>query len=76
MLDAISQKLEGAHGGFLRYILGKMSVRQKDRTWKCVASQKVLKKIVTQSLVDYIDRRQATVAEWVALRPILEVFDI
>ena len=36
-------------------------------------ADKVLEKAGTQSLGTYIDRRQETVAEWVALLPILEV---
>ena len=40
-----------------------------------MAADRVLKKEGIQSLGDYIDRRQETVAEWVALRPILEVCD-
>ena len=40
-----------------------------------MAAEKVLEKAGTQSLGTYIDRRQATLAEWVTLRPILEVCD-
>ena len=36
---------------------------------------KVLEKAGTHSLGTYIDRRQAPVAEWCALRPILKVCD-
>ena len=61
--------------GFLKQITGKRVVQKKDRTWRCVAAEKVLKKARTQSPGDYIDRRQATVAEWVTLHPILEVYD-
>ena len=38
-----------------------------DITWRCVAADKVLKKAGTQSLGVYIDKQQATVAEWVVL---------
>ena len=48
---------------------------QKDKTWRKVSEETVLEKSGTQPLGTYIDRRQATVAEWVALRPILEVCD-
>ena len=51
------------------------AVRQKDRTWRQVAVETVLEKAGTQTLETYIERRQAIVAEWVALRPILEVCD-
>ena len=50
-------------------------MQREDGTWRQVASYKVLKKSGTQSLRAYIDRRQATVAGWVALCPILEVCD-
>ena len=36
---------------------------------------KVLKEVSTQTLGTYIDKRQATVVEGVALRPILEIYD-
>ena len=36
---------------------------------------KVIKEAGTQTLGAYIDKPQATVAEWVALRPILEICD-
>ena len=42
-------------------------------TWRQVTSEKVLKKSVTHSLGAYIGSSQETVAEWVALRPILEL---
>ena len=41
-----------------------------------MAAETVLEKAVNQPLETYIERRQAIVAEWVALRPILEVCDI
>ena len=37
--------------------------------------EKVLKEEITQYLGAYIEKRQASVEEWVALRPILEVCD-
>ena len=56
-----------------RDIPGKRKVRQKYGNWPCVAAEKVLEKEGTQFLGAYIDRWQATVAEFVALCPILEV---
>ena len=50
-------------------------MRQEGGTWRQVAAEMVLEKAGTQSLGTYIERRQATMAEWVALRPILEVCD-
>ena len=37
---------------------------------------KVLKGAGTQTLGAYIDKRQVTVAEWLELRPILDIFNI
>ena len=56
-------------------ITGKREVWQEDENWWKVAAEKVLEKSGTNSLGTYIYRRQETVAEWVALRPILEVCD-
>ena len=71
----MSRKLEGVHVGFLQRIKRQRVVQQKDGTWRQVAAGTVIEKAGTQPLGTYIDRRQATVAEWVALRPILEVCD-
>ena len=64
----MAKKLEGVHVGFLRQV-----TRLKDGSWQKVALDKVLREGGTQPLQTYIGRRQATVAEWVALRPIFEV---
>ena len=48
--------------GFLRQITGQRAVRQYDGDWRQVAAEKVLEKAGTQSLGNYIDRRQAIVA--------------
>ena len=73
MSESMSHKLEGVHVGFPRQIMGQNSEQQRDRTWQSVASEKVIKEAVTQSLGSYIYKQQTTVAEWVALRPMLEV---
>ena len=67
--------MEGVHVGFLRHITVQRVVQQKDRNWRRVSAEKVLKKSGTHSLGAYIERRQATVVEWVEFRPILEVYD-
>ena len=73
--EAMSRKLEGVDVGFPRQITGKRLVRQEGGTWRKVTAEKVLEKAGIQSLGTYIDRRQAIVAECVALCPILEVCD-
>ena len=40
-----------------------------------MAIARVLKEAGTQALGTYIDKRQATVAEWVALMKILDICD-
>ena len=54
---------------------GQKPNRQRDRTWRSASVEKVLTEAETQTLGEYIDKRKATVAEWVALRPILEICD-
>ena len=55
--EAMPHNLEGVHVGFLRQITGKRVVRQRDRTWRSVTSEKFLKKEVTHPLGAYIDKR-------------------
>ena len=61
--------------GFLCRIMRQGEVQHKDHTWRQLPTEKVLEKAGTQPLGTYMDMRQATVAEWVKLRPILEVCD-
>ena len=61
--------------GLLNQITEKTTVKQMDGTWICVETEKELKEAGTQYLGAYIDKRQATVAEWAALQSILEVFE-
>ena len=75
MSEVMSRKLEGAHVGLLRRIMKQRSVQQKDGIWRQVEAETVIENTVTQPLGTYIDRSQAKVSEWVALRPILEVYD-
>ena len=59
--------------GFLRQVAG-MSVRKLGvDTWQKEGSKRVLKATGTKPLQEYIERRQATVAEWAALRPVFKV---
>ena len=74
-LEVMSRKLDEVHVVFLRQMAGKKAKRQRSRTWKSEAVVKVLKEAGTQTIGMYIDKRQATVSEWVALIPILEILD-
>ena len=53
---------------------GQKAKRQRDGTWRSESAAKVLTELGTQTLGAYIDKRQATVTEWVALRPIIDIY--
>ena len=61
--------------GLIKQITGNREVQQMDGTWKCVATEKVLKEAGNHSQGAYISKRQTTVAEWGALKSIMEVCD-
>ena len=75
MTAAMSRNLEVVHVGFLVQVTGQNSKRQMDDTWEIAAEVRVLKEEGTQILGAYIDKQQVTVAEWVVLSPILDIFD-
>ena len=70
--EAMLNKLEGVHVGLLRQVMGMKARSLGDKTWTKEGTGRVLQAAGTKSLREYIDKRQATVAEWVALRPISE----
>ena len=47
--------------------------RKRFGTWRNAAAESVLKEEGMHTLGEYIDNHQATVAQWVVLRPIIEV---
>ena len=55
--------------------MGKTARRQWDGIWKKEGALIYLKETGMNTLGDYINRWQTTVVEWVALRPIYEVFE-
>ena len=69
----MSWKLEGVHMGLLRQMTGHKEKRQRDGIWRSEATSKVIKEAGNQILVEYIEKRQATVSEWVELRLILDI---
>ena len=69
----MSQRLEVAHVSFLRQVTCKQATRQRDGSWRQVPAEEVLQVVSTQTIRTYWERRQATVAEWVATRPIFDV---
>ena len=46
----------------------------EDETWTKEGPNKVLQAAGTKPLREYIDKRQVKVLEWLALRPIFEVY--
>ena len=59
--------------GFLIQVKNLKEKNLKDGSWRKVVADRVIQGAGTQPLQTYLDRRQATVAEWVELRPIFEV---
>ena len=72
LLAPMTQWLYGVHVGFLRQVTELKANRLKGGLCQKVAIDKVLQGAGTQPLKTYLDRMQAKVAEWVALRTILE----
>ena len=69
----IFRKLKGVHVGFLRQVTGQTAKLQRDGIWISVAVDSVPKETRAQTLGMFIDKQYETVAEWVTLRPIIEV---
>ena len=69
----VKKRLEEINIGFLKQVTGNRARWQQDGCWRREGADSMLQVAGTQPLRTYIDRRQATVAEWVATRPIFEV---
>ena len=65
---------DSMHVGFLRHITGKRSIWQSGGSWDTLAAKEVLQSVDFKSLAMCIGHQQAKIAQWVALRPLLEVF--
>ena len=72
---AMTKTLEGVNVGFLWKVMGKMARREWGGTWSRAAAGIFLKESGIQTFGKYIDRRQMTVLEWLALRNIYEFCD-
>ena len=70
LTEKMSQRLEGLHVIFLRQVTRKQAKRRRDGSWRQIPTEEVLQGAGKQTLRIYVVRRQATVAEWVATRPI------
>ena len=69
----MDNKLEGLHTDFLRHITGNRERQIVDGTQETPGAGVMKEMVGTHSEMTYIGRQQATVAQWVALRPIFEV---
>ena len=59
--------------GFLQQVTRKQATLSRDGSWQHFMEKSVLQRAGTQSLQTYVDRGQATVPEWVDLRPMFDV---
>ena len=58
---------------FLRQVTVEKAKRKRDGNWRSAAAARVIKEAVIQTLGTYIYKWQATVVDWVVLRPILDI---
>ena len=57
------KKLEGVHVGFLRQVVGMTAQNLGVNTWQKEGTERLLQAIGTKPLQEYIEKRQATVAD-------------
>ena len=69
----MAKRIEGKHTEFLKIIMGKIAKQLGDGTWETPGVEGIREAVGTESARIYIERRQSTVAQWVALRPLFEV---
>ena len=67
------QALSAFHNRVARRIANKLPQRQRDGSWTYPPLSEALKDAGLYSLQTYISRRQNTIAEWVATRPIYQL---
>ena len=72
-IGANGTEVRGSACGFPAIDKNSKSKRLRDGSWRKATAKKVLQRADTQPLQTYVDRRQATVSEWVALRPIFDI---
>ena len=74
MSAVMLNKLEGVHVGFLQQVTGTKVRRLGEKTWTKKGPDRLLQAAGNKQVQEYIDKRQATLAEWVSLWPIFEVY--
>ena len=73
LLASMANMIEGTHTEFLRMITGKRTKQLGDGTWETPGEEGIREAAVTQSARINIERRQETVAQWVALHTLFRV---
>ena len=69
----MANRIERTHTELLQMITGKRAKQLVDGTWETPGAEVIREAAGTQLDRIYIERRQANVAQWVALRPLFEV---
>ena len=69
----MANKIEGTYTEFLRMITGKRVKQLEDGTWETQGVEGIREAAGTQRASIYIERRQATVAQWVPLCTLFKV---
>ena len=67
LLVAMERKLQGTNMSFIQQIMEKRAQRFPYGTWETPGAETVQEAAVMQSKMTYIERQQATVAQWVEL---------
>ena len=73
LLAPMAQRLEVVHMGFMRQETKSKAKLLSYRSWQ--SDKKISQGVETQLLQTYLDKRKLTVTEWVALRPIFDVYE-
>ena len=70
---ATEKRIAGVHTVFFQQAMGKWARMRRDGTWWQEEAESIMKEMVTQYVWTYINKNQATVAQWAALYTIFEV---
>ena len=70
---SMAKRIDGMLTEFLRMITGKRTKKLGDGTWERPGVEGIQEAAGTQSARIYIERRQATVEQWVAIHTLFEV---